>query len=170
MCDYHFTGQSKKYRYLLDENSQASIIDKKTGEVITEPERVKKIFSALATAFMPPEKLPDKPKVKRHKFGIHGRVLLSDAELQRLYDDLGEKEVNQCISYVDESAEMTNNKNKWSNWNLVIRKCQREQWHKQSQRRAPKGANNDLTTESYDIYEFQKKADELPVYKRRADT
>ena len=42
--------------------------------------------------------------------------------------DLGEKELMRCIAYVDESAQQTGNKNKWKDWNLVIRKCHREGW------------------------------------------
>lgn len=46
----------------------------------------------------------------------------------RLIDDLGEEELTRCIDYIDESAQMHGNKNKWRDWNLVIRKCSRERW------------------------------------------
>ena len=42
--------------------------------------------------------------------------------------DLGEEELTRCIDYIDESAQMHGNKNKWRDWNLVIRKCSRERW------------------------------------------
>jgi len=32
------------------------------------------------------------------------------------------------VAYIDESAAMTVNKNKWKNWNLVLRKATREKW------------------------------------------
>ena len=34
----------------------------------------------------------------------------------------------RCITYLDESAQSNGNKNKWKDWNLVIRKCSRERW------------------------------------------
>ena len=37
-------------------------------------------------------------------------------------------ELLRCIEYIDESAQLTGNKNKWKDWNLVIRKCSRDKW------------------------------------------
>jgi len=65
---------------------------------------------------------------EKHKYGEYGRVLLSDDEYQRLLTDLGEAELARCIRYIDESAQSTNNKNRWKDWNLVIRRCSREGW------------------------------------------
>lgn len=64
----------------------------------------------------------------RHKYGQFGWVLLSLAEHDRLISDLGETELLRCIKYIDESAQLTGNKNKWKDWNLVIRKCSRDKW------------------------------------------
>ena len=58
----------------------------------------------------------------------YGWVLLSDPEYQRLLRDLGETELQRCIDYVDESAQATGNKNKWKDWNLVLRRCHRDRW------------------------------------------
>lgn len=79
----------------------------------------------------------DKPprtasKPERHKFGQYGWVKLSDDEYNRLSSDLGENEVKRCITYLDESAQSTGNKNKWRDWNLVIRRCSREGWGKRT--------------------------------------
>lgn len=104
------------------------------------------------------------PEVKRHKHGTYGRVLLSDDELQRLYEDLGKDEAERCISYVDESAEATGNKNKWKNWNLVVRKCQREGWHKKH------GNSEPQETCSYDMEEFERRAEALPKYTKQSKT
>ena len=42
--------------------------------------------------------------------------------------DLGPDELARCITYVDEAAQTTGNKNKWKDWNLVIRKCSKGRW------------------------------------------
>lgn len=62
--------------------------------------------------------------------GEYGYVKLTDEEYRRLVNDLGTGEVERVIAYLDESAAMTGNKNKWKNWNLVIRKAAREKWGK----------------------------------------
>ena len=53
---------------------------------------------------------------------------LTDAQYEKLLADLGQEELDRCIRYVDESAQKTRNKNKWSDWNLVIRSCHRDGW------------------------------------------
>jgi len=60
--------------------------------------------------------------------GEYGYVKLADEEYKQLTADLGQIEAERIISYIDESAAMTENKNKWKNWNLVLRKAAREKW------------------------------------------
>lgn len=64
----------------------------------------------------------------KKSFGEFGWVKLTDEEYHRLSNDLGQAEVKRCIAYIDESAQSTGNKNKWRDWNLVVRKCSREGW------------------------------------------
>lgn len=70
----------------------------------------------------------EKPEIARHKYGAYGWVRLSDEEYDRLLNELGKTELERCIAYVDESAQGNGNKNKWKDWNLVIRKCSRDRW------------------------------------------
>lgn len=67
-------------------------------------------------------------KQARKPHGEFGWVKLTDDEFNRLINDLGEAEAKRCIAYVDESAQSTGNKNKWRDWNLVVRKCHRQGW------------------------------------------
>lgn len=67
-------------------------------------------------------------KPVRKKYGQFGWARLTDEEYSRLPNDLGETELKRCIAYVDESAQSTGNKNKWRDWNLVIRRCHRDRW------------------------------------------
>lgn len=53
---------------------------------------------------------------------------LSDEQYGSLLRDLGQVELDRCISYIDESAQSSGNKNRWKDWNLVIRRCHREGW------------------------------------------
>ena len=61
------------------------------------------------------------------KYGQYGWVKLTDDQYERLQRELGDAELQRCIDYIDESAQITKNKNKWRDWNLVIRKC-RDRW------------------------------------------
>lgn len=67
-------------------------------------------------------------KPMRKEFGQYGWVKLDDGEYTKLLNDLGEAELLRCIAYIDESAQSTGNKNKWKDWNLVLRRCSREGW------------------------------------------
>ena len=58
----------------------------------------------------------------------YGWIRLTDSEYRHLLEDLGETELRRCIDYVDESAQSTGNKNKWHDWNLVLRRCHRDRW------------------------------------------
>lgn len=74
------------------------------------------------------DKPPVPAKQSKKSYGAFGWVKLTEDEYIRLLNDLGESEVKRCIAYVDESAQATGNKNKWRDWNLVIRKCSRDGW------------------------------------------
>ena len=89
---------------------------------------------------------PPEQKV-RHKRGEYGWVKLTDEEFERLRHELGDVELQRCIAYIDESAQATGNKNKWKDWNLVIRKCSRDGWglsRRQAPRSSTEGAMGDL--------------------------
>lgn len=85
------------------------------------------------------------PSPARRKYGTYGWVRLTDDEHSRLECDLGAGELARCIAYVDESAQGNGNKNRWKDWNLVIRRCSREGW---GRNRAQMEDKNRLRTES----------------------
>ena len=68
----------------------------------------------------------DKPPTRA--YGQYGWVKLTEEQHARLLSDLGLEELERCIAYIDESAQGTGNKNKWKDWNLVLRRCSREGW------------------------------------------
>ena len=77
----------------------------------------------------PPLPAPEKSKPQaRAKYGAYGWVRLTLEEYARLLDELGKAELERCIRYVDESAQKSGNKNRWKDWNLVIRNCHLEGW------------------------------------------
>jgi hypothetical protein len=95
------------YRYPIDTTVSVSVSD-----------------TVSVTDTVPEE--PKKPVAR--KYGEYGWVQLTDDQYKKLVDDIGEDNAKRCIAYVDESAQGTGNKNKWKDWNLVVRKCHREGW------------------------------------------
>ena len=67
-------------------------------------------------------------KENKHKYGKFGWFLLTDAQIEKLYKDFGKDYINQVIDILDEQIQSTGNKNKYKDWNLVIRKAIRDKW------------------------------------------
>lgn len=82
-------------------------------------------------------------KSVRHAHGEYGWVKLTDAQYEKLLQEMGPAELDRCITYIDEAAQKTGNKNKWKDWNLVVRKCYREGWGKRYQQRSPQNDMQD---------------------------
>lgn len=68
------------------------------------------------------------PNHDRQSHGEYGWVRLSEEEYVRLLEEIGQTELDRCITYIDELAQGNGNKNGWKDWNLVIRRCHREKW------------------------------------------
>lgn len=114
--------ENKAYRRLPvdDPSTQVRLGKDRVGEVSIE--------ESMEPPAASPAPAPEPVKPVRHKYGEYGWVRLTDAEHEKLLKDLGAAELQRCITYVDESAQRSGNKNKWKDWNLVIRKCNREGW------------------------------------------
>jgi hypothetical protein len=69
-------------------------------------------------------------KEAKKSFGSFKRVKLTEAEYKKLVEEFGEQFIKEQIEKLDEYVETNNNKNKYSNFNLVLRKSIRENWFK----------------------------------------
>lgn len=84
-------------------------------------------------------------KDKKHKYGVFKRVSLTDKEYSRLVEEYGKEYIDLIIKKLDEYVESNNNKNKYSNFNLVIRKAIRENWY--TIEKLPKWFNKEVEIE-----------------------
>ena len=86
--------------------------------------------------------------VSKKIYGEYGWVLLSDQEYADLEEEMGEQQLQQCIAYIDESAQSTGNRNHWLDLFAVLRRCYRKRWHETStayvKQEIPKGASGRL--------------------------
>jgi hypothetical protein len=83
------------------------------------------------------KKLNNKRKYIKEKYGTYGRILLTSDEYLKLVNEFGEDFIKKQIELLDEYVESNDNKNKYKNFNLVIRKSIRENWF--NQKKEPKG-------------------------------
>lgn len=67
-------------------------------------------------------------KEKKETYGTYKRVKLTEDEYQKLVEDYGEETITKQIQLLDEYIESNNNKNKYTNFNLVLRKSIRDKW------------------------------------------
>lgn len=65
---------------------------------------------------------------QKHLYGKYKRIKLTDEEYQRLVNDYDKTLIDTYIDKVDEYVESNNNKNHYTNFNLVIRRAIRENW------------------------------------------
>lgn len=100
----------------------------------------RKIEGNIVTKMLPRERVRERDKEiekdieieledkTHHKFGTYGRIHLTDKQYQKLIEDFSKEVVDTKINQLDEYVEMNNNKNKYKNFNLVLRKAIRENW------------------------------------------
>lgn len=92
----------------------------------------------------------NKRKCIKEKYGTYGRVKLTTDEYLRLVNEFGEDFIKQQIELLDEYVESNNNKNKYSNFNLVLRKSIRENWFKKNNKKGGSSSFLDTMKEIYD--------------------
>jgi hypothetical protein len=83
---------------------------------------------------------------EKQSFGEFGWVKLTKEQYAKLADRLGYEELQRCITYVDEAAQSTGNRNRWKDWYLMVRRCHENQWYhtRPTKQEIPKGASGVL--------------------------
>lgn len=135
-------GIMQRYAHDMQNDADTMQID---APILSNPIQSYPIQSKESKADEPPAPT----KAARKSYGEFGWVKLTDEEYGRLLNDLGEAEVKRCIAYIDESAQSTRNKNKWRDWNLVVRRCAKDGWGldnhtRYSRQKVPMGATGVL--------------------------
>lgn len=98
--------------------------------ITVEPMSVKVHNKILNNKELNNKRKKENIKEKKETYGTYGRVKLTIDEYMRLVNEYGEDFIKQQIEYLDEYIESNNNKNKYTNFNLVLRKSIRENWFK----------------------------------------
>lgn len=69
-------------------------------------------------------------KETKNIYGGYGRIKLTENEYKKLCEEFTKEFIDKQIEALDEYVESNNNKNKYTNFNLVLRKSIRENWFK----------------------------------------
>lgn len=127
-----------RYRELIDCKCEVKLLpdsqpgtncqpsDNQVGDNLATEVRLGK--SSIGKDSIGESKAGKPPTPTRKKYGVYGWIKMTEEEYTRLVADFGEAEALRCINYVDESAQSSGNKNRWRDWNLVVRKCHRDGW------------------------------------------
>ena len=67
-------------------------------------------------------------KEERHKYGEYGWIRLTNSQYEKLCKEHSKDYIDFVISKIDEYVQSNGNKNKYKDWNLVVRKAIREKW------------------------------------------
>ena len=81
-------------------------------------------------------------------YGEFGWIKLTTDQYEKLRQQLGNEELQRCITYVDEAAQSTGNRNRWKDWYLILRRCHENRWYENrpysTKSDIPKGASGVL--------------------------
>jgi len=91
-------------------------------------------------------------KTHKEPYGTYKRVKLTPDEYLRLVNEFGEDFIRKQIELLDEYIESNNNKNKYTNFNLVLRKSIRENWFNKKE----KGGNSSFLETMKGLYDEQR--------------
>lgn len=128
-------GRKKKKKpeetQLTLEEGKSITISESISESISIPESISKAISKTEKVHSPsPAKAEEDASVSKKVYGQYGWVVLSDQNYEQLMNEMGDAELQACITYIDESAQSTGNRKNWLDWCAVLRRCHQRQWHK----------------------------------------
>ena len=109
-----------------------------------------------------------KNKTKKETKNIYGefrRIKLTKKEYERLCNDYGKDIIEKQIKKLDEYVESNNNKNKYSNFNLVLRKSLRENWFNKQNNKTPDWFNEKIETKVVSKEEEERLKSMIDKYK-----
>jgi hypothetical protein len=87
-------------------------------------------------------------KEAKKTFGSFKRIKLTQKEYEKLIEEFNKEFIDKQIELLDEYVESNNNKNKYTNFNLVLRKSIRENWfNNKKEKSVPEWFNKEIKKE-----------------------
>lgn len=102
-------------------------VDKKTSTE-TSTNNLLSISNSISNSNNNILKEENKIKEEMHKHGEYGWIKLTNTQYNKLCEDYSRDYIDFAIKKIDEYVQSNGNKNKYKDWNLVLRKAIRERW------------------------------------------
>jgi hypothetical protein len=87
------------------------------------------------------KKREESEKDIRNTYGEFKRIKLTDSEYEKLITDYSKDLIDNQIIKLDEYVESNNNKNKYTNFNIVLRKSIKEKWFEKNKQQNNQSGN-----------------------------
>ena len=126
-CETEWASKKREYRLKQKEISQGQIDDIKR----TMSDKSKSIELEKELDIELDNKEKDKKETSgevAHTYGEYKRISLKDSQYKKLVDEFGENKTQLAITKLDEYVQSNNNKNKYKDFYLVLRKVIKEDW------------------------------------------
>lgn len=82
-----------------------------------------------------------------HTYGEYKRIRLKDSQYKKLCDEFGKPKTDLAITKLDEYVQSNNNKNKYKDFYLVLRKVIQQNWFNINNQDFTSGNNNEIVWE-----------------------
>lgn len=121
----------ESYESVTKNNESKSIELEKDIEIDNKKEMNKEKASSEAT----------------HTYGEYKRIRLKDSQYKKLVDEFGKPKTDLAITKLDEYVQSNNNKNKYKDFYLVLRKVIQQNWFNINNQDFTSGNNNEIVWE-----------------------
>ena len=103
----------------------------------------------------------EKEKEEKHKHGTYGWIKLTDEQYKRLCNDFKKDYIDFVIERLDEYVQSNGNKNKYKDWNLVVRKAIRDKWSCLNEKKDERISQKDARKTEYTQEQYESMCDNI---------
>lgn len=103
----------------------------------------------------------EKEKEEKHKHGTYGWIKLTNDQYERLCNEFKKDYIDFVIERLDEYVQSNGNKNKYKDWNLVVRKAIRDKWSCLNEKKDEKTSPKDVRKTEYTQEQYESMCDNI---------
>ena len=103
----------------------------------------------------------EKEKEEKHKHGTYGWIKLTDEQYKRLCNEFKKDYIDFVIERLDEYVQSNGNKNKYKDWNLVVRKAIRDKWSCLNEKKNERISQKDARKTEYTQEQYESMCDNI---------
>lgn len=148
--------REKKRLGLIDYQSES--VDKKTS---TQASTSNLLSNSNSNYIYNYNNKEEKEKEEKHKHGTYGWIKLTDEQYKRLCNEFKKDYIDFVIERLDEYVQSNGNKNKYKDWNLVVRKAIRDKWSCLNEKKDERISQKDARKTEYTQEQYESMCDNI---------